>query len=312
MQSPSNITVVYHYFEADSTYKDNLIYFLSTAIFKDIDYYIIISGNCTAKLPESNNIKYIYTPNKNNDYGGYVEFFKKTTQEYDYYIFVNSSTRGPFLPAYYSGRWVNPFIEKLIGNTQLVGGSVNLLSEFSHYSKALDSTRKYKPPYHHIQTTAFAMTKQAKNYLVKIGFFGNESKMIKNEVIQNYEIGLSTEILNNGWDISTIQSIYANFNNYNTNDLPKNHSCKHGDTLQKNNFFSRTLTPFDLIFIKTNRDLLTDTELASYTFAGLIDCKNKQQNTESDDLKYRCEIKIIGFAKKQRWIKKFRKFFKLG
>ena len=142
MQKPQNIAVIYHYFENNKTYRDNLVYFLSTAILEDIDYTVIISGVCTVPLPEAVNIKYIFTQNKNNDYGGYVEYFKQSSREYDYYFFINSSTRGPFLPAYYTGCWVNPFLDKLKGNTYLVGGSINLLSEDSYFGKTLNNIKK--------------------------------------------------------------------------------------------------------------------------------------------------------------------------
>ena len=61
--------VIYHYFEKDSMYRDNLTYFLSTAIHAQADYYIIISGKCSLTLPHFDNVKYIYTENINNDFG---------------------------------------------------------------------------------------------------------------------------------------------------------------------------------------------------------------------------------------------------
>jgi hypothetical protein len=94
-------------------------------------------------------------------------------------------------------------------------------------------------------------------------------------------------------------------------EIPHNYSCKRGDMLQKNGFFSRTLTPFDLIFIKTNRDLLTDAELASYTYTGLLDFGLKYNQEDKEILIEKCKVKLQKYAKKYRLISRARKFFGL-
>ena len=40
MMKDNQIAVFYHFFEKDKIYKQNLIFFLSTAYSKDIDFYI--------------------------------------------------------------------------------------------------------------------------------------------------------------------------------------------------------------------------------------------------------------------------------
>jgi hypothetical protein len=42
------------------------------------------------------NVQYFFIENKNNDFGAVIEF-NKCHKNYDYYVFVNSSVRGPFL-----------------------------------------------------------------------------------------------------------------------------------------------------------------------------------------------------------------------
>jgi hypothetical protein len=71
--------VVYHYFEKNPTYRDNLIFFLNTAVYPDVEYFIIIAGFCSVELTEKPNIQYINIPNKNYDFGGIVEFSKTQT-----------------------------------------------------------------------------------------------------------------------------------------------------------------------------------------------------------------------------------------
>ncbi len=66
--------VIYHYFEKNNIYRDNLIFFLNTAIDKDVDYFIYISGTCSVNLPTPPNIEYIYIENKNYDFGAAISF----------------------------------------------------------------------------------------------------------------------------------------------------------------------------------------------------------------------------------------------
>ena len=131
-----SIAVVYHYFEKNINYRDNLIFFLSVGILDQHDYYIVIAGECTVNLPKIDNVFFIKTANKNNDYGGYSEFVKsQNIKNYDFFIFINSSVRGPFLLCHSPLDWTSPFINKLRNKTHLVGSTINLLSTSSIYSK---------------------------------------------------------------------------------------------------------------------------------------------------------------------------------
>ena len=96
----SSTVVVYHYFERDAIYRNNLIYFLSVGILESVDYFIMISGECTVDLPNRKNVTYVRIENWNNDFGGYINFFKiASSDKYEFFIFINSSVRGPFLPS---------------------------------------------------------------------------------------------------------------------------------------------------------------------------------------------------------------------
>lgn len=43
---------------------------------------------------------------------------------YAYYVFLNSSVKGPFLPKYYLGHWTRPFTSRIRGIVHAVGSSI--------------------------------------------------------------------------------------------------------------------------------------------------------------------------------------------
>lgn len=263
------IAVVYHYYEKDDVYRDNLKYFLSVAIVDSVDYFFILSEGVSLILPQRDNIKYIESENFNNDFGGYAKFVKDFFDEsYNFFIFINSSVRGPFLPFYLQDSWVDVFTSKLVGDTHLVGSSINILPESSSFSSRFNQRFGGNPPYVHIQTTAYALTLEALKHLVSIGFYNVSHKLTKDEVILSYELRLTQEIVKNRWDFCSIipQDVSGDCFNF---------SAKSGDVLFKDGFYGRTISPFEVVFIKTNRDMIDPVNLNSLTLAGLISFVNK-------------------------------------
>lgn len=264
--------VIYHYFEKDSVYRDNLTYFLSTAIHAQADYYIIISGECSLTLPHFDNVKYIYTENINNDFGGYATYVKNHYKEsYDFYIFVNSSVRGPFTPPYLSRSWTEIFTSKLKGNVHLVGASINILPECSDFKSQYNEMFLSECNRSHVQTTSYALTREALNHLVKIDFYKSDEAYNKFDVILAYELRLSNEIFRKGWSFDSILPVYSRFNCEDSAIMFKNTTAREGDVLWRSAFFGRSLSPLEVVFVKTNRDMIDETDLASFTFTGIHD-----------------------------------------
>ena len=111
------VAIVYHYYEFNEIYRDNYIFFMNCALDSMADFYVMISGDCSVPEIIKDNIKYVYVDNKNHDFGGVCEFVSYYGNlKYDYYLFVNSSMRGPFLPSYYSKNWYHVFTECLTRN----------------------------------------------------------------------------------------------------------------------------------------------------------------------------------------------------
>ena len=44
--------------------------------------------------------------------------------DYRYYVYLNSSIRGPLLPKYHAGHWSRPYTDRLVGSVKAVGASL--------------------------------------------------------------------------------------------------------------------------------------------------------------------------------------------
>jgi hypothetical protein len=262
--------VIYHYFEKDATYKENLIFFLTVGIHDEADYFIVISGNCSLALPTYKNVTYIRTENWNNDFGGYIKFVSDYfPNPYTHFIFINSSVRGPFLPDYSEQNWIDIFVSRLRKDVHLVGASINTLSGTSSHSRKYQEIYKALPSYSHVQTTAYALTAEAMQHLISIGFYDVKRELSKKEVIASYELRMSHEIIKKGWNISTILPVYNTIDYRDIAITDNNFSSVKGDVLYKGSFFGRTLSPIEAMFVKVNRDMISHLGLASYTFTTL-------------------------------------------
>ena len=261
--------IIYHYFELNETYKENLIFFLNTAISNQAEYFIYISGECSVTLPKFSNVHYFFIENKSNDYGGVAKFHQDhKSRSFESYLVINASMRGPFLPTYYNGHWYEIFTSRLSKTIAVVGSSINLLPLDAFHSKRFGQKFNYPPPFTCVQTTAYALSSDAYNILASKGFFDITKALSKSDVIRDYEILLSQIIVNSGLSISSLLPTYEAFDaEHKGVKFPG--TLKTGDPLYKSAFYGRSLSPLECVFIKINRDLISPRELCSYTFTAL-------------------------------------------
>ena len=131
----NNILILYCYYEKNDIYKNNLEFFLKFGLYDECDYLFIINENLSLKIPEQNNIKVIFRKNEDYDFGAY-NFALNTVDinKYNYYFFINTSVRGPFIPTYVNIKWYEPFINLLKNDIKLVGTTINILNTESNES----------------------------------------------------------------------------------------------------------------------------------------------------------------------------------
>lgn len=126
--------ILYAYYETQYT-KFNLDFYSKIGITEsnDLFYIIVINGyNCTVDLPKLDNLIILKRENSGFDFGAHnhaLEWLTNNNMTFDYYIFLNASVVGPFLPSYYpkSLHWSNIFIDKLTEKVKLVGTVISCL-----------------------------------------------------------------------------------------------------------------------------------------------------------------------------------------
>jgi hypothetical protein len=257
--SINRVVVMYAYYEKNEKYANNLRHFLKYGIISNIDYYIIVNGNCTVEIPEYPNISVVYRKNVGYDFGAWshciTHYIKK---DYNYYVFLNSSVRGP----YGGSDWISKFIDLFGegdgsvgdgGDVKLVGTSINVFFNGDSYEGVLP----------HVQTMFFILDIQAFKYLKNINFF-NEEKFNKSDletIVRIGEIEMSALILKNNWNINCILDKYKGHDyrkiksNFNKHAVPYK-----GDPYFNGAYFGDTIQPHDVIFYKNNRNLTTTSD----------------------------------------------------
>lgn len=246
---PKGICCIVAYYEKDKSYRDNLTFFLRHGLRPDIDYYIVCNGATTISFPERSNLRVFHRKNQGFDFAGYSHGLEHARpRNYRYYFFMNASVRGPFLrdPTI---PWHQPFIELFRAQVKLVGVSICM------WHHPIKNPYGHQPPYSHVQSMFFCLDRESVAYLDALDFF-NESRYnaISNiqEIIFTGEIGMSTHILEKGWNISCILEKYRGVD-YRKLQKDINPSSRNGDPYYPGAYFGGTIDPYDAIFQKVNR-----------------------------------------------------------
>ena len=243
---------IYAYYEKDEKYKENLRFFLKNGILDNVDYYIVINGSCSVPIPERSNLIVINRENEGYDFGAWnycVNNF--INKKYDYYIFINTSVRGPYLNEN-DTNWVKEFL-KLFNtkDVKLVGTTINIFSNAGGYfnRNTLRNITNHDGPYTHVQSMFFILNDESFNYLKNKDFFKKNFYNFKDLII-NKEIGMSQLILNNNWNINCILPKYRN---YDYRIVKQNFNHGGEDPCHRGSYFGKTIDAYEVIFFKNNR-----------------------------------------------------------
>jgi hypothetical protein len=184
---PQNKIVCYYtYYEKDEVYKKNLEFFLTNGINDLIDYIFVINGECSVPIEETSHVKVLKRENTGFDFGAYSYGIKNTEKTYEYYFFINSSVRGPYIKGY--SNWQDEFINLIKDDIKLVGTTINIKPY------VLGST--------HVQSMMFAMDYECFDFLKESIFKEDEIINNKLDVILQKEVKMSEIVLANNWNIS--------------------------------------------------------------------------------------------------------------
>lgn len=310
--------VLYHYYEKDQSYIDNFAHFLRFGYDSNLDYLIVIAGDCSVDLPSLDNIQYLFSENKNFDYGGYCAAIQTLDlwQKYDFYLFINSSVRGPFLPTCCNQEWAKLFIEQLSDEVGIVGAAISFTPSNHSISRLyyekygiLERNNHFLA---HVQTTCYAMSRKVLGQLIQLGFYDENKALNKDEAVRDYEIRLSQLILDMSLNLRCMLPEY-NWVDYRKAHEDMNPSSREGDSGFERSYFGRSAHPYESIFIKTSRNTFSEDDLMRFAFSmsfyrKLSDCLIHQPFLMTYAKKIQaCALRMIAEAKPHR--KKLLKLF---
>lgn len=220
------VLFVYH------IYNKRVNNFIRNCIFYDTDTdFVVISNNGSPPPHLPPYVRFFLRPNIGYDFGGWTDALLSETvtttekdngeeggegveniplenetettniekkllyENYENFIFVNSSVIGPFLRPDFSGKWTDIFINGLVDNVKLFGSSINSFKDPA--SRA------------HVQSYIFAMNKETLIYLIRCNVFSKQDYAYTfDDAIWKKEVLMSRKIIENGWNIGSLMPYY--------------------------------------------------------------------------------------------------------
>lgn len=224
-------------------YNNRVKHFIENCIFYDenVDFVIISNGkDNTFKFPPY--VKTLFRDNIGYDFGGWSEALLTDNlyENYDHFLFVNSSVIGPFLPPHYKGRWTNIYINGLRGNVKLFGSTINACADPLNKS--------------HVQSYIFSMDKTTLQYLIDCEIFSvtNYAKTF-DDAIWEKEVLMSRKIIENKWNIGSLLPYYKNVDFTFSRKTPLEYKIRFLDDIMYQRFKGVLWRVCDIVFVKGNR-----------------------------------------------------------
>ncbi len=247
----SKILITYVYYENNFS-KKNLQFFIKNGLYQyqNIIYNIIIKGDkCSIKIPKLPNLFVYKTENEGRDFTGYADsLLKVNIEEFNYFIFLNDTIRGPFLPRFLSKKsWPYLFLSLLNEKTKLIGSTIN----YFDLGKNNKNTK-------HVQSMNFATDLIGIKILLDNGIFNkNKHKIYLKDSIQKYiselEVGMTKVILEKNYNIDCFQQ------KYNSIVTTENDNIQN-DGFSFTSLLSEPVHPLEIMFIKSknHEDKITE------------------------------------------------------
>ena len=225
-------------------YNERVSHFIENCIFSDENVDFIIISNDKNNIDKVNiqpdNVTTIFRDNVGYDFGGWSDALLTDNlyEQYDHFIFVNSSVMGPYLSVV--KKWTDIYIEGLNDNVKLFGSTINT---------CMDPLNKA-----HVQSYIFSMDKTTLEYLIKCEIFSKTNyAMTFQDAIWNKEVLMSRKIIENGWNIGSLLRYYKDVDFRFKHKNPEEYTIPLMDDLMYPYFRNNIWSEYELVFIKGNR-----------------------------------------------------------
>ena len=229
---------------------DNLIKLnnVEISIFYDKNTdFIIIANNINLKFNNEtfpSNVSFLNRNNIGYDFGGWSDALLTNNlyENYDKFIFVNSSALGPFLRPDCKGKWTDIYINGLQNDIKLFGSTINTCNDPLNKS--------------HVQSYIFSMDKTTLQYLIECEIFSITNYVETFEdAIWLKEVLMSRKIIENNWNIGALMKYYKDQNidfTFKTKK-PEEYNIEFLNDIMYQEFRNVMWNEYGLVFIKGNR-----------------------------------------------------------
>ncbi|CAL8465839.1 g5375 [Coccomyxa elongata] len=161
---------------------------------------------------------------------------------YNTYFFINSSVRGPFFPSYMgqAWQWTQAFTERMDDDVRVVASSLVCLP-------GMDAGG-YGPK---VESWAFAVDLVALKLLIEAGVFNSRvCKLCDDGIVVKGEYGISNTILNAGYNIATLMSMYPVGVDW--RDESHWHCNNNTHPSRRGTYDGISMHPFETVFLKAS------------------------------------------------------------
>lgn len=223
-------------------YNYRVKHFIENCIFKDENVdFIIISNNKNNTIDAPDYVKTLFRENIGYDFGGWSDALLTANlyENYDNFIFVNSSVIGPFIPGYCKDKWTDIYINGLQNNVKLFGSTINTCGDPLNKS--------------HVQSYIFSMNKTTLKYLINCEIFSitNYAKTFNDAILK--EVLMSRKIIENSWNIGSLLLYYKDVDFTFSCKKPSEYNMEFLDDVMFPCFKNTLWHIYDIVFIKGNR-----------------------------------------------------------
>ncbi|KAI9049305.1 hypothetical protein LZ554_007150 [Drepanopeziza brunnea f. sp. 'monogermtubi'] len=296
IDNPDRPLILYVYADGDNeTPLENLKFFLAHGIHNAADFVFIVNGETRADVAgmilhenKEGNIRVIKRPNDCYDLGGLATVLLKDDlyKGYKYFITMNASIRGPFLPYWSEACWTDRFLSKVTDKVKLVGITANCWPTFHVQSmiwatdiigietllfppqSALDYLAKHPVKYIAAPTMDKAEYAQAdeegkKELDLHFQQVANETAEISrqppgiNSCFHSWRAAVAGEVSSTaliraaGYEVDALMNAYHGLESYENGK-----TCfENRDVLFDGGYFGINVHPFETVFLKANRGL---------------------------------------------------------
>ena len=256
-QTVKDTLVMYIFSPTDPEYERNMQYFVQHGMSeKDPCHYVVvvqqIEGKALPSLPQlPSNAWYEFHDNVCFDYGTIGWLMRSSrvdTSKYKFFIMMNSSSRGPFMPAYQNTlAWSRIFTDKLNDEVKLVGSTISC--EGAPLDGNVENHWRQNP---HVQSYVLATDQIGLEVLQRDGqVFACYENL--HDTIYYAELGSSLAVLKAGYNIDSLMKRYQGVDWRDKS----NWRCNAGfSPYAENHYDGLSIEPLEAVFVKVKSFLL--------------------------------------------------------